>query len=462
MIKFQLLFIVLTSIFIPSVSARESTWLYMKVENVEVVADLPEKELLTLSNDIFYFNRAIEFLLPKSKRKKGENIKVLIVSSTGAFREVVSGRKLGLMGTYGGLPSLKVIALRSSHLGEQDEEGTLIWGLTHEKLAPLNQRRWFLEAFASLFKSIELGKEKIKFGSINKGMSSYMKFGRNEYDISLNDVFVSDESWNAIKGNSDILAYHRANSYFLTHYCLLGNQELAKPFLAFCEEPVTDEVHFIKHFGFNFEELNSRLWEYAMKGGKKAFVLNRSSLPQPPTPEIRIATESEWKNTIIRAKFMNKDKSEARALLDEMPQDDPVAVETRGVLAFVRRDQQLLVGLAGKAHNLGVNNRILQVVAVNSRLDDLMRERHSNEDPKLSAVEAKAFIDQIKPSLQYYRKNLRSVSTLIRILDAAEAKVPLNLQPLFVAWENKHSLRYPELKAALDGIRDRSNFPAED
>ena len=154
MIKFQLLLIVLVSIFIPSVSARESTWLYMKVENVEVVADLPEKDLLKLSNDIFYFNRAIEFLLPETKRKKGENIKVLIVSSTGAFRELVSERKLGLMGIYGGLPSLKVIALRSSHLGESDEEGTLIWGLTHEKLAPLNQRRWFLEAFASLFKSI--------------------------------------------------------------------------------------------------------------------------------------------------------------------------------------------------------------------------------------------------------------------------------------------------------------------
>lgn len=462
MIKFQLLLIVLVSIFIPSVSARESTWLYMKVENVEVVADLPEKELLKLSNDIFYFNRAIEFLLPETKRKKGENIKVLIVSSTGAFREVVSERKLGLMGIYGGLPSLKVIALRSSHLGESDEEGTLIWGLTHEKLAPLNQRRWFLEAFASLFKSIELGKEKIKFGLINKRMSSYMKFGRNEYDISLNDVFVSDESWNAIKGNSNILAYHRANSYFLAHYCLLGNQELTKPFLAFCEEPVPDEVHFKKHFGFNFEELNNRLWEYAMKGGKKAFVLNKSSLTQPPTPEIRIATESEWKNTIIRAKFINKDKSEARALLDEMPQDDPIAVETRGVLAFVNRDQQLLLGLVEKAHNLGVNNRILQVVAVNSRLEDLMHERRSNEDPKLSSVEAKAFIDQIKPSLRYYRKNLRSVSTLIRILDAAEAKVPLNLQPMFVAWEDEHSLRYPELKVALDRIRGRSNFPLED
>ena len=63
MIKFQLLLIVLVSIFIPSVSARESTWLYMKVENVEVVADLPEKELLTLANDIFYFNRAIENII---------------------------------------------------------------------------------------------------------------------------------------------------------------------------------------------------------------------------------------------------------------------------------------------------------------------------------------------------------------------------------------------------------------
>ena len=145
-----------------------------------------------------------------------------------------------------------------------------------------------------------------------------------------------------------------------------------------------------------------------------------------------------------------------------MPQDDPIAVETRGVLAFVSRDQQRLLGLAEKAHNLGVKNLILQVVTVNSRLDDLMHERRSNEDPKLSAVEAKAFIDQIKPSLRYYRKNLRSVSTLIRILDAAEAKVPLNLQPMFVAWEDELSLRYPELKAALDGIRDRSNFPAED
>jgi hypothetical protein len=87
-----------------------------------------------------------------------------------------------------------------------------------------------------------------------------------------------------------------------------------------------------------------------------------------------------------------------------------------------------------------------------------MRERRKEDNPKLSKAEAEAFINQIRLGLKYYRRYIRSVRTLIQILDASQAKVPISIEPLFKAWEEKEAMRYPNLKLALDEIRDRSGI----
>ena len=435
-------------------SAKEPVWRYMKVDNVEVIADASKKELIELHDEIFYFNRIIEIFLPQTKKPEKEKIKALIVPTRRSLEEILGEQSQTLSGIYGGLPSIQIIALRSS----ADAKKTLFWGLTTHKLKPLNKRRWFTNAFAMLFNSTEFERKKVKIGSTDENMNNFMRFGQNLSDASLNDMFVNDSSWNDTMYDTNKMYFYKAHSYYLTHYCLLGNQALIKPFLDFSEELVPNEAQFIKHFGFDFKELEKRLWAYATKGRHKVLTIDSSTLPKPPVPIVRLATDNEWKNALIRAKFIRNDKTEARALLYQMPKDDPTAVETRGVLAFVDRNKNEVLTLARKAQALGVENPILQTNLVSDSLSKLMRERRNKDDPKLSKAEAEAFINQIKIGLKYYRRYIVSVRTLIQILDASQATVPITVEPLLKAWEEKEAARYPDLKSALDKIRDRSDL----
>jgi hypothetical protein len=436
-------------------NAKEPVWRYMKVDNVEIIADVSEKELIELHDEIFYFNRTIETFLPQTKKPEKETIKALIVPTRRSLQEIIGKQSQTLSGIYGGLPSIQIIALRSS---TADAKKTLLWGLTMHKLKPLNQRRWFTNAFALLFNSTEVERKSVKIGSIEEEMKNFIRFSQNLSDASLNNMFVNDSSWNNALGDSHKMLFYKAHSYYFTHYCLLGNQALLKPFLDFSKESAPNETQFIKHFGFDFEELEKRLWEYATKGRHKAFVIDSSNLAKPPPPTVRLATEREWKNALIRAKFIKKDKTEARALLYEMPEDDPTAIETRGILAYIDTNKDEVLAMARRAQELGVENPILQVNLAGDTFFQLMRERRKEDNPKLSKAEAEAFINQIRLGLKYYRRYIRSVRTLIQILDASQAKVPISIEPLFKAWEEKEAMRYPNLKLALDEIRDRSGI----
>lgn len=454
----QLMGILVCFLNMQTTSAKEHTWNYMKVDNVEVIANIPEKELIKLHDEIFYFNRTIETLLPSTKKQVKDTIKVLIVPSSRALMEVIGKEDLRVAGSYGGLPSIKIITLRSSNR-DREPQRTLFWGLTNHKLKPLNRKRWFTEALASLLRSTEVERNKIEFGFIREGLNSYMRFGTNASDANLHNMFVNDMVWNMALGDSDEMLYYKAHSYYFAHYCLLGNKTLLKPFLDFSKESLPSEEQFTEHFGFDFKELKDRLWGYATKGRHRFFSIDKSTLPKPPTPIVRLANESEWQNALIRAKFNKEDKTEARALLYQMPENDPIAVETRGILAFVDKNKVEVLEQARKAQELGVVNPILQVTLVNDDLSMLLRERRKVDGPKLSKAEAEVLINKIKPSLKYYRKYIASVRTLIRILNASEAKVHPGIDPLFKAWEDKEVRRYPKLKSALDEIRKRSGIP---
>jgi hypothetical protein len=141
-----------------------------------------------------------------------------------------------------------------------------------------------------------------------------------------------------------------------------------------------------------------------------------------------------------------------------MPEDDPTAIETRGILAYIDTNKDEVLAMARRAQELGVENPILQVNLAGDTFFQLMRERRKKDNPKLSKAEAEAFINQIRLGLKYYRRYIRSVRTLIQILDASQAKVPISIEPLFKAWEEKEAMRYPNLKLALDEIRDRSGI----
>lgn len=95
-------------------SAKEPVWRYMKVDNVEVIADASEKELIELHDEIFYFNRIIEIFLPGTKKPEKEIIKALIVPTRRSLEEILGEQSQILSGIYGGLPSIQIIALRSS------------------------------------------------------------------------------------------------------------------------------------------------------------------------------------------------------------------------------------------------------------------------------------------------------------------------------------------------------------
>ena len=451
--RILLYFALLSYLALPLSAAKATIWRYMKVDNVEVIADLSEKEIRKLHDDIYYFNRILEKFLPWLVKAEHKKMQAIVTGSRSKFLSIIGEKGKDGIGVYGGLPTAEIIVLREVDKGASK---TLFHEITHWRLDTLNPRRWLNEGLANLFSSVEFEREKIKVGSIDSNIKEYMQYGLNLSDVSFEDMFTNDNSWHTEWGNDDAMAFYYANSFFFTHYHFLYKREALHAFLAFSNELAPNEFYFKKHFGYDFKELEDRLWEYASKGRYNVFSLKKSNFPEPPEAIIRLATESEYKNALIRAKFLRPDKTEARALLHAMPEDDRTAVETRAILSYLDGDPHSGLALAKQAYELGVRNPYLLNEIVEEKLKELLFERRNQQLPKLSREEAQGYIREITPGLNYFRKNIKSVRLLIMIMDASLSVAPKSLEMMFRAWESEEAQRYPKLKTALDGIRERS------
>lgn len=100
-----------------AVCAKETLWRYMKVDDVEIIADISEKELIRYHDNIHYFNRVLnKFLMRKLKQRK-RNMQAIITSSRKKFESIIGEHAKTGSGVFGGAPSIKIIVLRE---GQED------------------------------------------------------------------------------------------------------------------------------------------------------------------------------------------------------------------------------------------------------------------------------------------------------------------------------------------------------
>lgn len=99
------------------VCAKETLWRYMKVDDVEIIAVISEKELIRYHDNIHYFNRVLnKFLMRKLKQRK-RNMQAIITSSRKKFESIIGEHAKTGSGVFGGAPSIKIIVLRE---GQED------------------------------------------------------------------------------------------------------------------------------------------------------------------------------------------------------------------------------------------------------------------------------------------------------------------------------------------------------
>ena len=438
-------------------TAKEPTWRYLRVDSVEIISDLPEKELKRIHDNLHYYNRIMEIIFKRSLKHTKQTIPAIIVSRSSTYKDLV-GPEISkrTAGVFGGLPSIEIIILTEREIYEADS--VLFHELAHWNLMRFNPPRWFNEGIATLFDAVEFKSDKIQVGKIDSNMANYILYADNLTGVSYQEMFGEGLNWVKDSSDNERLAFYYINSLMLTHYCLLGQSDLFKALVAFSKEPIQDESTFQDYMGFDFKELENRIWKYARLSRHKVLSFEKSTLPQPPIAEIRLATPNEVSNLFIRAKLLQDDSTEARALLHDMPESDPRSAETRAVLAFVDGDKKRGLEWIKRAKELGIHNPHFEVEWVSENLNQLLKERRRQEPPHLSSKEARAFAKQLTPGLVYFRNNMKAIRTLIQILDASNSKVAKQIDTMFQLWETRESGRYPELKAALLKIRERSGF----
>jgi len=436
-------------------SHGKTTWRYLQVDNVEIVSSLSERDLRRLHREIFYFNRAMEHLFGRTYIASQEPVRALVLRSERQLETYVGKRASHTVGAYQRRGGLEMLLARDTGRGNFIQQ-TLFHELTHRHIQPWSPPIWLNEGMAELFETVDIGRNNIEIGRSNEMWINYHNNAPKFHRLDFPDFFaVTNHS--AHYRDSDKNTDFYARAWAIAHYCWFGEPDLKSPYLKLADLETVTETAFEKSFGFDFDELESRLRRYLRSGHYNYIRLSIKDLGPLPENQIREATENEWKAFHARALFLSGKDEDARRELDQLPQDNALATELRAVFAMADEDSSQIEEYLEAAVAQGTRNPVLLTAMVGKRFH---RWQALHTENALATDEASELVNILQPTLRYRRSQPAAVSLMILVLDAANSIAPENLMKIFDFWDKEHGSRDTAAHEALERIRARNRIIA--
>jgi len=456
----RLLTLAFCALFSASAILAKETWYMLEADNVRICSNLSKKDLERLHRDIHYFNRSMEKLFQKKLKRIDEPIYALLVRSEFDLRPYVEDRSDQLAGIFVGRPGIEMIVARGNFRGNKDSSSVLFHEMTHSYLAPFKLKLWQNEGLAELFETVEVERNSVSVGLGNPNWIHYHtqmpKYELQDYQSFLTTTSTSDYYTD---GETALNFYGRA--WLFAHYCFQGKPELTRPYLELGKHwPVNEDI-FVSLFGFDYNELDSRLRQYAKTGRYTYRNFKISDLPALPPANLRPATEEERITFETRAYCLTGHFAEAANLINAHAYDSQMGIENRWLLAVKNEEMDQAISIAKEAVEKGYTNPAMLGFLAYQQFRETVRWRNGRS-PRLTPEEARPILFMLQPALRTAGRFPAEVRTMILVLDAAESAAPPNVLEIMDEWRRNQRRTDKEVFAAMDRIVERSTRNAID
>lgn len=445
----------ITTVIVGSLSTSgtaKQEWRHLKVDNIEIVSDLGERDLKEIHRQVFYFSRTMERVFGTKLTRTEDPVQAVIFRNESGMAELVGKDTAERPGVFYGSFGFEMFVGRKVRRNNFLTK-LLFHELTHRNINPMNPPLWFHEGMAVMFEAVTIERNKIQVGLTHPDWVSYHanvpKFDAVDFEEFFNITTSSDHYTNNLKND-----FYYATAWIFAHYCWFGDPRLKPGYVQLSEHQKMDEELLQDAVGMGYAELEEQLKEYARAGRYTFLTFDIEDLPELPKPVIAEAPEALWRNFHARILMLNRKFEEARRELAYSAEDDLMATETLAITFALEGTTANENPYFKRAYELGSQNPIILTAVARKRFQEHY-SRSTENGPALAPQQAREIINILKPTLRLHSKNPSAVRLLIDVFDAAYAQVPPVLMQIFETWEIQSGEDYPEGVVTLTALRER-------